>query len=281
MKTGLFLINQRPGSSACGFHGMNLLDRNSWLTVELSSICNLRCPACSQPADKKQFISKQIFFKLVDELIQSNTSISSINPFFRGESLLHPDFSEMMDYLRASCVKKPIVEYLVLHTNGTFLEGENSRAILDLCDQKILLHPGNLILSIDAATKETYDLIRPGGNFRNLIENIRSFIDARKDRGQWGPDIIFQFIVQERNQNEAMKFISLISELLNENSHKPFRTACSPDNEHFRPDMDIIYLRQLETVPENREHEYRRYMKVCRDTGLIGDSSCRTGGSKL
>lgn len=259
---------------------MQCLGADTWLTVELSSLCNLRCPACAQRSgawsgggkgtsafpEKRQFMDKALFFRLIDELVKNRVGISSINPFFRGESLLHPDFAEMMKYLRNSCTEYPIIEYVVLHTNASCLRDENTEAILNLCDQKVLKHPGNLILSIDAASPEVYSRIRPGGDFGTTMSNIRAFVRERAGRNQWGPDIIFQFIVQENNEKEVMAFIDMVSSVLSSEQpemRKPFRVVCTPENEPFRPDMDIIYFRLLETLPERQEQERHRYLRVC------------------
>jgi len=185
-------------------------------------------------------------FKNIIDRLSKNNRFCSINPYFRGEALLHPQFSEFMDYIYERSLESPVCEYIVLHTNGLLLDKNNARSILQVCDQSRLIHPGNLIISIDAASKETYINIR-GGDFDRLIENIKGFLSIRKERSQWGPNIVFQFIVQKRNIEEIMDFYKLITGLCDKYSGKKINTVASINNGPFEIKSDVIYYRMLET----------------------------------
>ncbi len=183
----------------------------SWLGLEISSKCNLRCPACSQfniLKKDKGHMSLDLFKKIVDDLFKDKIKLKNIDLYFRGESLLNPNFKEMMEYLlEKSKANYPLFGHMLLHTNAELLSEENANAILNICDQSVFEHPGNLFFSIDSATKETYNKVRPGGNFGQVISNIKRIVKMRKKRNQAGPSMVFQFIIQEQNQHEAQLFL--------------------------------------------------------------------------
>lgn len=69
------------------------------IVIELTSECNLTCPMCPRnyARIKSANMTKELWYKLIDD-ISSNSPNTVIIPFWRGESLLHPDFTELMEY---------------------------------------------------------------------------------------------------------------------------------------------------------------------------------------
>jgi len=67
-------------------------------------------------------MTRELFTKIVDELPKSTVVV----PFFRGESLTHPDFAEMMRQLQK-------FNDVQLATNGDNLTRENQEAIIESC----------------------------------------------------------------------------------------------------------------------------------------------------
>ena len=69
-----------------------------------------------------------------------------------------------------------------------------------------------LWISIDAATKETYERIRVGGNFDKVIRNIDTLFNLRDRNTQ----IWFHYIVNKYNIGEVLEFINLVDNLRQE-----------------------------------------------------------------
>ncbi|MDD2715271.1 MAG: radical SAM protein [Candidatus Wallbacteria bacterium] len=244
--------------------------RSCCLNLELSSYCNLKCGFCSQfnnTLSDKGFLSFELFRKIIDEISGKGVTLKSLNPFFRGESLLHPDFVRMMDYIYDLSKKIPVCEYLVLHTNALLLDLEKPEAILKLCDQNRLIHPGNLFLSIDAASAITYSKVR-GGDFNQLLLNISEFLEMRKKRKQWGPNVIFQFIVMEENYREAAEFYELCRNLCRLHSHKELAAVGSRGNQPFEVKGDIVYYRMKETDACGQRKMEELYLKTLDKLGI-------------
>ena len=113
----------------------------------------------------------------------------SIKLNWRGEPLLHKEIGKMVRYAKAMGVID-----VRLNTNGTLLDRETA---IDLADAGL----DYLIISVDGATKETYEKIRIGGNFEDLVNNIirTFFIYSRLKRV---PKVRIQMCKQPDNEDE-------------------------------------------------------------------------------
>ena len=103
----------------------------------------------------------EIFTKAVDEVSENNCQ--AITLASRGEPTLHPQLGEMLMYIK----NKGILD-LKLNTNATKLTEKLSRNILDA-------EVKELVFSVDAGTKETYESIRVKGKFDEVVNNIKNF----------------------------------------------------------------------------------------------------------
>jgi radical SAM protein with 4Fe4S-binding SPASM domain len=92
------------------------------VTIELTNHCNRKCKEC--PRHKTQmklgYIGQDLFTKTLRQLPPQTTIV----PFFRGESLLHPKFAEFM-------YKLAMFDTIQLASNGDKLTRINQEAILD------------------------------------------------------------------------------------------------------------------------------------------------------
>ncbi len=138
------------------------------LWIELTSECNLRCVMCPNkdlPADKKGYMDFEVFKKLVDE---AQEYIFDVSLLHRGESLLHPEFVKFLHYVTKYQWRTK------LHTNGTVLTRELSREII-----KAGLY--RISFSFDGYTPKTYEKIRVGAKFEEVVENIRNLLILKKE----------------------------------------------------------------------------------------------------
>ncbi len=98
------------------------------IVIELTPICNLNCSMCPRYyIDKRDgFMYENLWKKLIDEINIENQD-SVILPFWRGESCLHPQFIELVQY----AIDKGLRVHL--STNGHFMD-ENFRRIFYQCE---------------------------------------------------------------------------------------------------------------------------------------------------
>ncbi len=119
-----------------------------------------------------------LFKKIIDEVAGC---IHSVNLHHRGEPLLHGELTEMIKY----CSRKTIRTQI--HTNGTLLTDDLSRAIVEA---KL-----NLIsFSFDGFDAPSYEGIRVGADFKKTVSNIKKFIEIRRRLKSEGPRVVLEFI---------------------------------------------------------------------------------------
>lgn len=109
-------------------------------TLELTNVCNFKCPYCqNQYKDgerKVGFISVSLVKKLIKEKAFKNTSYLELQQ--NGEPLLHPYFVEIVDLLSKE------VPFLGLSTNASSCQKEKLEALKNLSLITISVHPQTL-----------------------------------------------------------------------------------------------------------------------------------------
>lgn len=162
------------------------------LWIEPTSVCNLRCVMCpNKELEKAQkgFMDFGLFRKIVDEVKDFAFDVHLLH---RGESLLHPEFFDMVKYAHdAGLVTR-------FHTNGTLLDEEKSRKLIAAgLDQ--------FAFSIDGFDAETYERVRVGAGFDKTIGNIVRFLEIKKSLGAAKPVTLIELIDQPGLKESAAR----------------------------------------------------------------------------
>jgi|SRR5690554_495083 radical SAM protein with 4Fe4S-binding SPASM domain len=152
------------------------------IIIELSYNCNLSCIMCGfgkdvNPFNKNKFMS---FAKFRSILKQIGRNAKTIRLNGRGESTIHPDFVEILNYTK---VHYPEVS-INLFSNLSF----NNMRILDA----LINNNVQLFISMDSPIAVELSEIRKGANFRFIKENIERLTNLTNR-----PFIIFT--IQENN----------------------------------------------------------------------------------
>lgn len=165
------------------------------IIIETIAKCNLKCIMCPQPYLKRERgeMSMEVFKKIIDEVAVESPN-SRIWLAIMGEPLLTGNkFLEMLKYAKE---KKLEVH---LNSNAEYLSEDLAKAIVDIGLDEI-------IVGMDAFTKETYDKIRVAGDFDKTVNNIKKLIEIKNSMEAKKPTIIMQFIVMEENEKELEQF---------------------------------------------------------------------------
>jgi len=155
------------------------------IDIELSAICNLKCPFCFL-ANKNYKSKSKLFmdFDLAIDIIKQANKIGvpALKFNWRGEPTLHPFFSEIIKYARKT---KQFYELLV-NTNG------------NIPNQSIegLFYCTKVMFSVDSFNKETYKKMRCRGNLNEVIHTIKLLIDRGHE------NIWVRRVINENNKNE-------------------------------------------------------------------------------
>ena len=174
---------------------------NKRILIELTDNCNLNCAMCcnrSLPHGvSKGFMDFSLYSRILNEVDLDKAW--SIELFWLGESLLHPEFNNILEYTYSKV--KDTSSHVNIHTNASLLDFKKARLILKFKDK----FPW-ITFSVDAINQETYSKIR-GGNLSAVYKNIENFILLKKKLGLKFPNINLQFIVMDENASEAKAFL--------------------------------------------------------------------------
>lgn len=201
------------------------------IIAELSNICNLRCTMCFQSDEtlpirkttKVPLMSMETFKIIADECARYKIPALKLN--WRGESFLNENFIEMVRYAK----KKGILEVTSL-TNGTLMDETICK---DLVDAKM----DQIVVSIDGLTKETYEKIRRGANYDEVIKNVQALLRLRGKSRK--PFIRLQYTQSDLNGHETTAFYEHWKQKVDEIAISYAKDFGSPDKE--KPENCPIY----------------------------------------
>ena len=162
------------------------------LWVEVSSRCNLRCPACPNkdlPSGQKGDMGWALFKKVVD---QGRTFAFEINLHHRGETLLHPEAGRFIRYAADSGLS------CRLHTNATLLQGKVAEEVLASGLQR-------LSVSLDGFSAEEYERNRIGASFEQVTGNLADFLERRRRRRRKTPRLTVEVMELSPEPGDAEK----------------------------------------------------------------------------
>ena len=96
------------------------------IVIELTAACNLSCPMCPRRYMEKKdgYMSGDMWRRLINE-ISDDSPRSIILPFWRGESLLHPEFLELLRFALDKSLRIHIA------SNGMLVKDEYAKVLAE------------------------------------------------------------------------------------------------------------------------------------------------------
>ncbi len=199
-------------------HGLNF---SKSAAIEINNSCNINCAMCDTKSSprQKQLMDLDLFENTVIAL--KGRGVDSVTLHTIGDPLANPKISQVFGILR-----KHKLHAGFLSTNGLLL----TKHLDTLVEYRDIV--GNLRLSVDGATKATYERIRVGGNWEELEGNIEC---AHQHLIPKGYEFYFDFTLTLGNFSEIgmflTKFRKYTSSIYNINFH--FMNSLSPNNTFF------------------------------------------------
>lgn len=151
--------------------------------LELTTACNSDCTMCPRNVltRKIEHMDADVAKGAIDDI--AKVGISGLWLYNIGESLLHPQFYEVLDH----CRRYDNLGSIWLSTNGEYLDDEKIEMLLD--------HPVDILnYSVNAMSEEKYKTISPKLTFDRVQKNIHTLIRRKRERGQSRPLIRAQMI---------------------------------------------------------------------------------------
>ncbi len=172
----------------------------TWINTTNSTVCNLSCSFCPQAYGKgiDWRMEEPIYRRVLEELYPA-AEIVQLSAF--GEPMMTPRLPEKLADMERFGVKLEMV------TNATLMKG-------DALQERMARIMGLLTVSIDGATKRTYDSLRIGADFDEVVGNVRAYNRARHalPAEQRAP-LHFNTILMKRTLPELPDFLRLAKEL--------------------------------------------------------------------
>ena len=168
------------------------------IEVENSTICPLKCKMCEHTYWKEKSInmSWEDFLKIMNQFPNlKQCGLTGI-----GEAWCNPHFDKMIDY----CTERDIV--VEIFDNFHLLTRERIEKLIDSSIYKVYC-------SLDAATPETYKIVREGSNWEKVMENLKLFDQIKKEKNVHFPELAFHFVVQKDNMHEAELYLDMLNDL--------------------------------------------------------------------
>lgn len=169
-----------------------------FIEVETSTHCNLKCTMCERTYWKEN--SQNMTYAQFCHILNQFPRLKWIGLTGIGESYMNPDFEKMLK----ECKRRGL--FIENFDNFTLLDSNHAKKLVELKVDK-------LYVSLDAATKETYEKIRVGAKWETVIENIKTLCTLKKVYNSYEPELWFHFIVSKDNKHEMIKYLEMINEL--------------------------------------------------------------------
>lgn len=167
------------------------------VTIDASSLCNLRCLGCHQSIPGAITDAGRLAFDDAKRIIDqcAEIGVPSVSFAWKGEPSLNKELPEMVAY----CIKKGILETRTV----TNCLSPHEDIYIKLCEAG--LH--RLIISVDGHSKETFETYRRGSNWERLNFNIEKILAWKAEHNSDFPLIRIQCVRNKLNKDEIPAFL--------------------------------------------------------------------------
>jgi len=210
------------------------------LTIEITSICNLKCSHCyvddRHASSRFEYLDIGIIKKVVNEALDLQAVTITITG---GEPLMHPDFLEIVSYIK----DKGFV--LFLKTNGTLITDNNITIIKKYVDQVILTRYG--------CSKKVYEqTTKVKGSYDRYV-NALSLLQTNKIPYKENAVLLKD---NEEELAELLESTSMLDAYITATCENPYATAHRPSDaalyEYYKRTLAKLTIGKYEGIGEER-----------------------------
>lgn len=168
------------------------------LHVGVTTKCNLRCPAC--PTGNRslgrphEHLDPDIYHRAIDEM---SGSLLFMLFWDWGEPFLHPGLADM---IRLANERKI---HTVISTNGTVANSS------DRIGRLVEASPGVVIVCVDGADQNTYEMYRAGGKLSDVLNTVTRLALAKEKLGTPYPVIEFRSLATRYTEGQMPALLHL------------------------------------------------------------------------
>jgi MoaA/NifB/PqqE/SkfB family radical SAM enzyme len=174
-----------------------LVSRPRAVFVELTRNCNLRCFMCKPVESFQQGYNRDLDmpFSLFEQIAEELFPLAELVDLRgTGESTILKDFEKFFDYTVEYGCRVRLVSNLTT-TDGDLLE-------------KLVANDTFLAISLDATEKESYEYIRRGARFEQVMRNMERLREYRR-KYRKSQDATIHMILYRRNLHQVEEMLRL------------------------------------------------------------------------
>ncbi len=174
-------------------------DRIEHLRLAIDESCNLRCPSCrTKMIFHKDGSAHRLGVRLADRIndwLHDYEHPVQVHIGSDGD----PFASHVYRHFMAQTPERENIKYSIL-TNGLMFKEFHDRV------PNVIRNLNELGVSIDGATKETYEKLRLGGKWDKILEALECMAEQKQKHGF---KFILHYVVQKDNFHEMQEIIDL------------------------------------------------------------------------
>ncbi len=164
--------------------------------IEVTTQCNFKCITCGRVSMKNR-LNLNLTPERFEHVLDQNPNVKRLTLVGYGETLMAQNLQEIIDI-----AKKRSID-LTTFTNGSLLHIDKYA--------NLAIQFNVLVVSFDAAEKETFERIRVGSNFEKTKEGISKINRMRKEQGR-DMSLRINFIASHLNYKEIPKLADICME---------------------------------------------------------------------
>lgn len=169
------------------------------IDLEVTSRCNLRCPFCPREQMRPDEFGDMSVIVATDIINECAHKVPSIKFNWRGEPTLYKE----LPFLIRAAKRHGFIE-TAINTNGTRLD-------LDLVAAMVASSLDRIIISVDSHIKESYEKERVGACYEDVMKNIETLLDFKRERQLDRPYVRVQKVNVPHLSQENDAFLAFFS----------------------------------------------------------------------
>ncbi len=169
------------------------------LYLETTNRCNLKCRTCPQYFGMPEEFT-DLTPQRVDEILAQFPTVKRVVLHGIGEPLLNKDLPAIIAAVKARGA------HALFNTNGLLLRGR-------LVEPVVRAGLDELRVSVDSASRETYELVRGADGFDRIVENLRGLAALKERLGIETPKVSLWITGMKANVGELPALVRLAADV--------------------------------------------------------------------
>jgi len=198
-----------------------------FVEIETTTICNKKCFICEYIYwSEGDQVKRHMSFAEFKQIVAQIPSLRWVNLTGEGSAFLNNDYFLMLKFLS----KK--------YATSIWLVDHLADISFDKLRKDVLPYVDGIYVSIDGATKKTYESVKVGCSFDNVVNNLKSIIRYKRENKTPFPHLSFRYVILKENIHEMPLFLDLLNSIA-----EPHEWGGSSSYVEF---TGLLYFREIE-----------------------------------